>query len=114
MNENTVSEQNWSRNLLRIYVSGLVILAIAIVIWKVVFRFTPWFDVIDNPLLASVLTALSLVLLPLVLGGIVKYGLNPLLMGKWNTWSELVSLQDRHWPAFLLHCQQIHLPRNRS
>lgn len=84
----------WRTSLLRIYVNGLIVLAIGIVIWKVIFLYSPWYDVINDPVLASILTAASILLLPLILGGIVVFGLNPLL-GKWRSWSELVSLQDR-------------------
>lgn len=93
MNGNT-NQQIWWRSLIRVYVSGLIVLAIAIVIWKIVFRFSPWYDVVDNPVLASFLTAISLVIFPLILGGIVRYGLNPVL-GKWGKWSEIMNLEDR-------------------
>jgi len=93
MNEQQ-QNQFWLRNFLRIYVTGLIVLAIALFIWKVVFQYSPWFDILENPVLAGGLTVLSLVILPLIFGGMIKYGVNPVL-GKWHKWSELMSLEDR-------------------
>jgi hypothetical protein len=68
--------------------------AIAIFIWKVVFQFSPWFDLLQNHVLAGVLTVISVVILPLILGSIIRFGVNPVL-GKWHKWTELMSLEDR-------------------
>ena len=84
----------WLRQLARIYVTGLILSAIALFIWKVVFQVSPWFDLIKNPVLAGVLTVISVVVLPLILGGLLKFCVNPLL-GKWRTWNELMTLEDR-------------------
>lgn len=94
MNKNTTDKQIWWRSVVRVYVSGLIVLVIAIIMWKFVFRASPLFDLIDSPLLASILTAIGLVVLPLIFGGIVRYGLNPVL-GKWRKWSDLMNLEDR-------------------
>ena len=84
----------WRNTLIRTYISGLVVLAIGILLWKVVFRYSPWYDILSDPVLASLLTAISIVVLPLILGLMVIFGLNPLL-GRWQKWSQLMSFQDR-------------------
>jgi uncharacterized membrane protein len=93
MNE-VQQNQVWLRQLVRIYVTGLIVTAIALFIWKVVFQYSPWFDILENPVWAGGLTFISIVILPLILGSIIRFGVSPVL-GKWHKWTELMSLEDR-------------------
>lgn len=84
----------WRRALLRIYINGLIAVAVGFVFYKIVTEYSPWDEWVQNPLLATVLSIASIVVLPLALGLLVQYGINPIL-GKWSTGSQFVTLQDR-------------------
>ena len=82
------------QRLIRIYLGGFIVLAMLYLSWRVLSEVTPWFSTLQNPFLAFVLAAVTLLIAPLVLGSAVEFGINPIL-GKWNKWADLLSLQDR-------------------
>jgi uncharacterized membrane protein len=94
--ENNLSSDSVFRRqrLIRIYLGGFVVMAMLYLTWRVLSELTPWFSGLENPFLAIVLAVLTLLIAPLVLGSLVEFAVNPIL-GKWNKWAELLSLQDR-------------------
>lgn len=99
--EPKLPENNQSSNsvfrrqrLIRIYLGGFIVMAMLYLTWRVLSELTPWFSGLQNPYLAIVLAVATLLFAPLALGSLVEFAVNPIL-GKWNRWAELLSLQDR-------------------
>ena len=84
----------WRNKLVQIYISGVILLALGIAMWKFVFRYSPWYEILSDPVLVSIFTELSIVVLPMILGAVFVYGFHPLL-GRWQKWSDLMRMQDR-------------------
>jgi len=83
-----------SRTVLRVYTYGLAVLAVFYLVWRVIREASPWFEAIENPLVAGAISLACLVLLPLLFGCLIEFVISPRL-GKWQTWSELLNLEDR-------------------
>lgn len=94
MSSSSNSKPLWQQTILHIYISGFILLAIFYVCWRIVKELSPWYGFVENPFLATVLSVMTVLLVPPILGCVMRFGINP-LMGKWNRWSELVTLQDR-------------------
>ena len=82
------------QKLIRVYVSGFILLAMLYLCWRLLDDIWPWFSGLNSPPLAILLAFLTLLITPPMLGCFVIYVINPIL-GKWNTWSELMTMQDR-------------------
>ncbi len=95
MDQASESEKfNWQQSVIRVYATGLIVMAIIFLMWRVIHEFSPLYESVENPILAIVLTLIGLILLPFLLGGLIQFGLNPIL-GKSNVLSQLVGIQDR-------------------
>lgn len=95
MQNETHSGNRLSREkILRVYLNGFVCLAIIYVAWRVLEQFSPLFQRIENPFVALLITILILIVVPPLSGSLVQFVLNPIL-GKWDTRSELISLEER-------------------
>ena len=84
----------WQRTVVRIYVNGFLLMAILYLVYRIVAELSPWLKFVDNPFLGFLITLMVALLVPPILGCFVLYGINPLL-GRWNTWSQLINVQDR-------------------
>ena len=89
-NDNRLGKQK----IIRIYLSGFLALALIYLGWRIVAQFEPLFRGIENPFVALFLAILLIVLVPPLLGSLIQFVLNPVL-GKWQAWSDLVSLEER-------------------
>ncbi len=112
----------WRKALIRVYFSGFIALGLIYVVWRIIKDLSPWYSIVENPVVGVILTILTLVLVPPLLGCLVQYVVNP-LMGRWSTWSELMSFQDRlvgelssksqlpivlvNWPTESVRCMAI-------
>ena len=95
MDQASESEKfNWQQSVIRVYATGLIVMAIIFLMWRVIHEFSPLYESVENPILAIALTLIGLILLPFLLGGLIQFGLNPIL-GKSNALSQLVGIQDR-------------------
>ena len=83
----------------RIYLSGLFVLAIFALCWRVLHEVSPWYRLVSNELIAGLLTIVSVLLAPFVLGSVVEFGLRP-LFGRWHRWTDVLELEDRFVSEF--------------
>ncbi len=78
------------RRFLRIYLSGLVVLAILYLGWRLIYELLPWIAQFDDPFLAFLISGLALLLMGLVM----EYWVHPLI-GRWHSGAGMLELQDR-------------------
>lgn len=89
-----VKEKKWQRRLGRAYFSGFIVLAVLLVLWRIGRALSPWYETIQNPILATILTIVTVALIPPLLGLTVMYVINP-IFGRFESWSEVIRLEDQ-------------------
>lgn len=92
--QNSDSIQQHRRSFLRIYLTGMVCMAIGWAAWRIIDQISPSFRAVSDPWLAGILSTATVILLPIALGALFEFALRPLL-GKWRTLSGLLNLHDR-------------------
>ena len=89
-----VQKKKWQQKIGRAYFSGFVVLAILLVLWRIGRVISPFFDTLDNPVLAAILTMVTLVVAPPLLGLFVMHVINP-VFGRFKSWADLIKLEDQ-------------------